>query len=86
MDLAEMEGLDIKIDLLSSLEPVSDIGELDEKVYGVLIESGYRRALLLPDIPAVDSVARQLELVRQKAGLDPDEPADLYRFTVTRYK
>lgn len=86
MCLQELEGLDIKVDVLSPMEPVSDISQLDEKVYGVLIKSGRRRALLLPDIPMVDSVARQLELVRLKAGLLPDEPAELYRFTVTRYQ
>ncbi len=82
----ETGGLDIKVDVLSPLEPISDANELDEKKYGVLIKSGHRRALLLPDIEAVDSVPRQLELVRKKAGLRPDEPAELYRFTVTRYK
>jgi AMMECR1 domain-containing protein len=81
----EIEGLDIKVDVLSELEPVSDTSELDEKIYGVVIKSDYRRALLLPDIAAVDSVPRQLELVRRKAGIGPDEPAELYRFTVTRY-
>ena len=85
MTLAEMEGLDVKVDVLSELEAVSDTSELDEKVYGVLIKSDYRRALLLPDIAAVDSVPRQLELVRRKAGIGPDEPAELYRFTVSRY-
>lgn len=82
----ELEGLDIKVDVLSSLEPVSDVSQLDEKVYGVLIKTDRRRALLLPDIPMVDSVDRQLELVRLKAGLLPDEPAELYRFTVKRYQ
>jgi AmmeMemoRadiSam system protein A len=85
MTSAEVEGLDVKVDVLSELEPVSDTSELDEKVYGVLIKSGYRRALLLPDIAAVDSVPRQLELVRRKAGIGLDEPAELYRFTVSRY-
>lgn len=82
----ELEGLDVKIDLLSPLEPVSDINELNERIYGVLIQAGQRRGLLLPDIPMVDSVPRQLDLVRRKAGLSPQEPAQLYRFTVTRYE
>ena len=85
MALSEMTGLDIKVDVLSPLEPVQDISELDEKIYGVVIKAGRRRGLLLPDIPAVDSVPRQLELVRRKAGLSASEPAELYRFTVTRY-
>lgn len=82
----ELEGLDVKVDVLSPMQPVNDISELNEKVYGVLIQSGRRRGLLLPDIPMVDSVPRQLELVRRKAGLGPNEPAQLYRFTVTRYE
>ena len=85
MTLPEMEGLQIKVDVLSEMEPVTDIASLDEKKYGVLIQSGNRRAVLLPDIDAVNSVEQQLMLVRRKAGLSQTEPADLYRFTVTRY-
>lgn len=86
MTAAELPGLQVKVDVLSPMEPVSDPSQLNEKIYGVLIQSGYRRALLLPDIPSVDSVPRQLDLVRLKAGLSPTEPAELYRFTVTRYQ
>lgn len=86
MTVIELPGLDVKVDVLGPMEPVSDISQLNEKVYGVFIQSGYRRALLLPDIPMVDSVTRQLELVRRKAGITPDEPVQLYRFTVTRYQ
>lgn len=86
LNLAETEGLKIKVDVLSSLEPVTNINELDEKTYGVFIQSDQRRALLLPDIQAVKTVPQQLDLVRRKAGLSPSEPAQLYRFTVTRYQ
>lgn len=86
MEATELEGLKIKVDVLSPLEEVADSTQLDEKLYGVLIQAGHRRALLLPDIPLVDSVPRQLELVRRKAGLSSTEPATLYRFTVTRYQ
>ena len=83
---SELPGLRLKIDVLSPLEPTKDVASLDEKKYGVMIQARNRRAVLLPDIAAVSSVAQQLKLVRQKAGLSPDEPADLYRFTVTRYE
>jgi AmmeMemoRadiSam system protein A len=86
MLLDEMEGLQIKVDVLSPMEPVLDISQLNEKVYGVFIQCGHRRALLLPDISAVKNVAHQLELVRRKAGLTMEEPAELCRFTVARYK
>ena len=85
MRLEEMDGLEISVDVLSQLKPVTNIQMLDEKKYGVVIQAGPRRAVLLPDIPVVKNVAHQLQLVRQKAGLSPDEPADLFYFTVTRY-
>ena len=85
MSASELDGLDVQVDILSDMEPVTDESELDEKKYGVVIKSDYRRALLLPDIDAVKNVPHQLELVRRKAGIGPDEPAELYRFTVTRY-
>ena len=86
MTTAELEGLDVKIDVLGPLEPVTDLSQLDEKIYGVFIQSGHHRALLLPDIAAVESVPHQLELVRRKAGVSVEEPAEFYRFTVTRYQ
>jgi AmmeMemoRadiSam system protein A len=86
MTASEIPGLQVKIDVLSPLEPVNDLECLDEKTYGVMIQAGNRRAVLLPDIAVVNSVSHQLELVRRKAGLSPDEPAELFRFTVARYE
>ena len=85
VSLTEIEGLQIKVDVLSSMELVLDTNTLDEKIYGVFIESNQKQALLLPNILAVKNVLHQLELVRTKAGLLPHEPANLYCFTVTRY-
>ena len=48
--------------------------------------TGLRRGLLLPDLEGVDTVERQIEICRLKAGIDPDEPISLYCFQVRRYK
>jgi hypothetical protein len=34
----------------------------------------------------VDSVDVQIDICRQKAGIDADEPVNLYRFEVKRYR
>jgi AmmeMemoRadiSam system protein A len=86
MIISEMAGLQVKVDILSPMEPVIDVGTLNVRTYGILIQSGKRRALLLPDIEMVQSVDQQLTLVRRKAGLSPEEPAQLYRFTVIRHQ
>ncbi|MFB0559116.1 MAG: MEMO1 family protein [Dehalococcoidales bacterium] len=82
----ELKDLTYSVDVLTKPEPVPDESHLDPKKYGVIVESGLRRGLLLPDLEGVDSVDYQVDICRQKAGIMPDEPINLYRFEVKRYK
>jgi len=82
----ELPYLEYSVDVLTPPEPVKDREQLDPKRYGVIVERGERRGLLLPDLEGVDDVGEQLDICRQKADIDPDEAVDLYRFEVKRYK
>lgn len=82
----ELEYLDYSVDVLGEPEPVSFKDELDPEVFGVIVEKGYKRGLLLPDLDGVDTVQRQLEIACGKAGIDPDGDYRILKFTVTRYK
>jgi len=82
----ELKDLEYKVDVLTKPEPIDSQDQLDPKKYGVIVESGMRRGLLLPDLEGVDSVDYQIEICRHKAGIMPDEPIKLYRFEVKRYK
>jgi AmmeMemoRadiSam system protein A len=82
---AELPLLDVKVDVLSPLEPIDSPDELDVKRYGLVVESGWKRGLLLPDIPGVEDVEQQIEIAEMKAGIRPGEPIQMYRFTVDRY-
>jgi hypothetical protein len=82
----ELDDLDISVDVLTTPEPVKGMEDLDPKRYGVIVECGWRRGLLLPDLEGVDTVEYQIEICRQKAGIGPQEPVQLYRFEVIRYK
>jgi len=82
----ELPNLDYNVDVLTTPEPVEDRDQLDTKRYGVIVECGMRNGLLLPDLEGVDSVDEQIDICRQKADIDPDEPIKLYRFEVKRYK
>ena len=86
MTPAELDDLEYSVDVLTSPEPVESTADLDHKRYGVIVESGARKGLLLPDLEGVDSVEHQIEICRSKAGLMSDEPVKLYRFEVKRYK
>lgn len=81
----ELPRLHIKVDILSLPEPVTALDELDPRRYGILVTNGARRGLLLPDIPGVETVEQQLAIARQKAFIEPDEPVEIYRFTVQRF-
>ena len=81
----ELESLDIKVDVLTEPEPIDSIDQLDPKRYGVIVESGWRRGLLLPDLEGVDTVEYQVDIAMRKAGISPDEPMQMYRFEVKRY-
>ncbi len=82
----ELDGLDYSVDVLTEPEPVEDISQLDPRKYGVIVEAGWRRGLLLPDLEGVDSAQYQIDICRQKGGIAEDEPVQLYRFEVRRYK
>ena len=81
----ELEGLDVKVDVLTEPEPIDSLDQLDPKRYGVIVESGWRRGLLLPDLEGVDTVEYQVDIAMRKAGIRPGEPMQLYRFEVIRY-
>jgi len=82
----ELPDLDITVDVLSEPEHVSGPAQLDHKRYGVIVQAGRRRGVLLPDIEHVDSVEQQLAAVLMKAGIGPHEIVELFRFEVTRYR
>jgi len=82
----ELKDLDYSVDVLTSPELVEDESHLDPKKYGVIVECGWRKGLLLPDLEGVDSADYQIDICRQKGGIGPDEPVKLYRFEVKRYK
>jgi AmmeMemoRadiSam system protein A len=81
----ELADLEISVDVLSEPEPISSMAELDPKVYGVIVESGGRRGLLLPDLEGVDTPQQQVDIALRKAWISPNERYRMYRFKVVRY-
>lgn len=80
----ELSDLTISVDILSTPEPAS-LSDLDAKKYGVIVEKGTRRGLLLPDLDGVDTPEEQIAIAKRKAGIGPEESVKLYRFRVKRY-
>jgi AmmeMemoRadiSam system protein A len=85
VNAAELPDVRYSVDVLTKPEPVEGIDQLDPKRYGVIVECGRRRGLLLPDLEGVDSAQEQIEICCHKGGIRPGEPVKLYRFEVKRY-
>ena len=81
----ELKYLEVNVDILEEPEYISSMDELDVKKYGVIVTSGMKRGLLLPDLDGVDSVEQQVSIAMQKGGIDQDEEIQLQRFKVTRH-
>jgi AmmeMemoRadiSam system protein A len=83
---SELDDLEYSVDILTRPEPVTDVNQLDPMTYGVIVECGWKRGLLLPALEGVDSVEEQIAICRLKAGISASEPVNLYRFQVRRFK
>lgn len=81
----ELKWLDVSVDVLGEPERIDGIDELDVKRYGVIVSSGGRRGLLLPDLDGVDTPEQQVSIAMRKGGIDEDEPVVLERFEVIRH-
>jgi AmmeMemoRadiSam system protein A len=82
----ELGELEYSVDVLTEPEPVESREQLDPKRYGVIVQCGGRKGLLLPDLEGVENADHQIDICCQKAGIMPGEPLNLYRFEVKRYK
>jgi len=80
----ELDDLTISVDVLTPPEECTE-ADLDPAIYGIIVQSGLRRGLLLPALEGVDTVAEQVGITRRKAGIGPHEPIELERFRVERH-
>jgi AmmeMemoRadiSam system protein A len=82
----ELPYLTYKVDILSPPERINGIDELNVTRYGVIVSSGMRRGLLLPNLDGVDTVEQQVAIARQKGGIREGEDITLERFEVVRHE
>lgn len=82
----ELDTIEYTVDVLTPPEPISDKKDLDPRKYGVIVQAGGRRGLLLPDLEGVDTADHQISIAMQKAGIPSGAKIELYRFQVQRYQ
>ena len=85
MNKEELKDIDVEISVLSPLEPLKDIRQIEIGKHGLYIVKGQYRGLLLPQVATEHGWDRDtfLEQLCMKAGLPKDawRDAKLYRFS-----
>ncbi|WHH59329.1 AmmeMemoRadiSam system protein A [Petroclostridium sp. X23] len=85
VDEGELGSLDFSVDVLTAPQKASK-EELNPKKYGVIVKSGHKSGLLLPDLEGVDTVDDQLNIALQKAGISPNGKYTIEKFKVIRHR
>ena len=83
---SELKELIYSVDILREPEEITTLEEMDPFNYGLIVSSGDRRGLLLPNLPGVETPEEQLKITRKKAGIHAYEDQKLERFKVVRHK
>jgi AMMECR1 domain-containing protein len=83
----ELRRVRVTISILSPLEPVTSLAELDPVQYGIQVTAkDGRTGLLLPALAGVDTAAEQVRLARRKGGITESEHVRIERFTTRVYQ
>jgi len=82
---SELDDIVYSVDVLGEPERIFSEKDLDVKKFGVIVENGGRRGLLLPDLEGIDTVEQQISIAKQKANIGAKEKVDLWRFEVIRH-
>lgn len=82
----ELDRLSYSVSVMHPPEAIADVTQLDPQRYGVIVKSGQRQGLLLPQLEGIDHVEQQIFHARQKAGIPPNAPLALSRFQVDFYE
>lgn len=81
----ELDDLVYSVDVLGPAEKIASADVLDPTRYGVIVQNGSRRGLLLPNLEGVHTAAQQISIARHKAGIAENERIKLFRFEVVRH-
>lgn len=81
----ELERMEYSVDVLKPSESISSIDELDIEKYGVIVISGDKSGLLLPNIDGIEDEYHQVQIAKRKAGINDHEDFKMERFEVERH-
>jgi uncharacterized protein len=88
VEVEELDNITVSVDVLEKPYLIKDLNELDPEKLGVIVSDGsFNRGVLLPNIDGVDTIEKQINIAKRKAGLQhyDNELLKIYAFGSTRY-
>ncbi|MBU3113731.1 AmmeMemoRadiSam system protein A [Clostridium lacusfryxellense] len=85
VSVEELEDIIFSVDVLTEPKAATK-EELNPKIFGVIVKSGVKSGVLLPDLEGVDTAKQQISIVLDKAGILPSEDYAIEIFEVNRHK
>ena len=82
----ELASLSLEVSLLCDPERIADMTQLDPKRYGVVVEQGALRGVLLPQVEGVEDGERQLQIALRKAGIAAHSRYNVSRFVTQKVR
>ena len=82
----ELENLAYSVDILEKPVDIKSTDELDPKKFGVIVFSGKKAGILLPDIKGVNTPEQQIKYAKINGNIRQDEEIDkIQKFAVQRF-
>jgi AmmeMemoRadiSam system protein A len=84
--LEELANLSIEVSVIGEPELIADPAQLDPAHYGVVVEQGGLRGVLLPEVEGVTSAAQQIQIALRKAGIALQSDYAVSRFVTQKVR
>ena len=85
VDDCELDDIEYSVDVLMTPYDCT-FEDLDPKKYGVIVRSGRKSGLLLPDLEGVDKKEEQVDIALKKVGISKNEDYTIQKFEVVRHR
>jgi MEMO1 family protein len=82
----ELPSLGIEVSVLGDPELIEDMAQLDPARYGVVVEQGALRGVLLPAVEGVTHAEQQLQIALRKGGIAPHGRYKVSRFVTQKVR
>ena len=79
VEAEELNQITAKVDIVTDVEDVWELSEIDPKTQGVIVEKGLRASFVMPDT-SFASAQQAVDKAKERAGISADEPDDEREF------